>query len=95
MGKRIAYVDFEVHKNFITVAFADGVAVVVRPYGAINPDLASLDKVAGKLVSRGREPRFAYEAGPHVYGIYRHMRPQNFKCVGAAPSLIHETTYTT
>src|SRR5208282_4088858 len=47
-----------------------------------------LGKVARKLVSRGNEPRFVYEAGPCGYGIYRHLKGQKFECIVAAPSLI-------
>jgi transposase len=89
MGKCITYVGLDVHKNSIAVAFADGGCdSEVRSYGTIDSDLASLDKVARKLVSGGSEPRFVYEAGPCGYEIYRHLKRQNFECIVAAPSLI-------
>lgn len=89
MGKSITYVGLDVHKNSIAVAFAEsGGNGEVRSYGTINSDLASLDKVVRKLVSRGSEPRFVYEAGPCGYEIYRHLRRRNFECIVAAPSLI-------
>ena len=89
MGKSITYVGLDVHKNSIAVAFAEGGCdSEVRSYGTIDSDLASLEKVARKLVSRGSEPRFVYEAGPCGYEIYRHLKRQNFECIVAAPSLI-------
>jgi len=89
MEKCITYVGLDVHKNSIAVAFADGGCdSEVRSYGTISSDLASLDKVARKLVSRGRKPCFVYEAGPCGYGIYRHLKRENFECIVAAPSLI-------
>ena len=89
MGKFITYVGLDVHKNSISVAFADEDRdSEIRLYGTIGGDLASLDKVVRKLVSRGSEPHFAYEAGPCGYEIYRHLKRQNFECMVAAPSLI-------
>ena len=87
MGKSITYVGLDVHKNSITVAFADHDGDV-RRYGTIDSDLGSLDKVARKLVSGGRQPHFVYEAGPCGYEIYRHLKGQKFECIVAAPSLI-------
>lgn len=88
MGKIITYVGLDVHKKTICVALADQGDGEVRPYGVIDSELASLDKVVRKLVSRGSEPRFVYEAGPCGYGIYRHLKEQNIECMVAAPSLI-------
>lgn len=88
MGKFITYVGLDVHKKTIVVAFADEDGSEVRLYGLIDSNLASLDKVVRKLVSRGYEPRFVYEAGPCGYVIYRHLKEQNIKCIVAAPSLI-------
>ena len=88
MEKCITYVGLDVHKKTISVAFADEDGSEVRSYGVIDSNLSSLDKVVRKLVSRGGEPCFVYEAGPCGYVIYRHLCRQNIKCVVAAPSLI-------
>jgi len=47
-----------------------------------------LDKVIRKLISKGATLRFAYEAGPCGYGIYRHLINNNMDCVVVAPSKI-------
>jgi transposase len=89
MEKFITYVGLDVHKNSIAIAFADeGRDGEIRSYGNIGGDLSSLDTVVRKLVSRGSEPRFVYEAGPCGYEIYRHLRRKNLECMVAAPSLI-------
>jgi transposase len=88
MGKFITYVGLDVHKKTITVAYADQGDSEASLYGVIDSNLSSLDKVVRKLVSRGGEPRFVYEAGPCGYGIYRHLTQQDIKCMVAAPSLI-------
>lgn len=89
MEKCIMYVGLDVHKNSIEIALADsGRNNEVRHYGTISGDLAALDKVVRKLVSKGNALRFAYEAGPCGYEIYRHLTRQGFDCIVVAPSLI-------
>ena len=85
MGKFITYVGLDVHKKTIAVVFADEDGSEVRSYGIVDSNLSSLDKIVRKLVSRGGVPRFAYEAGPCGYGIYRHLKEQNIECMVAAP----------
>lgn len=89
MEKCITYIGLDVHKNSIDIALAEeGRDNEVRYYGTINGDLASLDKVVRKLVSRGHSLRFVYEAGPCGYELYRHLTRLGFDCMVVAPSLI-------
>src|SRR5512144_2593036 len=89
MKKNITFVGLDVHKNSIDVALADvGRDGDVRFYGTIGGDLDSLHKVVRKLQSTGAELRFAYEAGPCGYDIYRSMTSKGFDCIVVAPSKI-------
>jgi transposase len=83
------YVGLDVHKDSISIALAEeGRMGEVRYYGSVGGDLASLDKAIKKLRSKGGELRFAYEAGPCGYGIYRHLKSQGLDCAVIAPSMI-------
>ena len=89
MKKSIMFVGLDVHKNSIEIAFAEGGRDdEVRSYGKIDSTLEALDKVIRKLVSKGCELNFAYEAGPCGYEIYRHLNSKGFDCTVVAPSLI-------
>ena len=89
MGNSVLYVGLDVHKMSIDVALAEpGPGAEVRFYGRIGGDLEALDKVTRKLQARGAELRFAYEAGPCGYQVYRHLTAQGFECLVAAPALI-------
>lgn len=87
MSNNVLYVGMDVHKNSmdIAIAAADG---EVRHYGRINGELKDLDKVIRKLHSKGSELRFAYEAGPCGYQVYRHLTARGYSCLVAAPALI-------
>ncbi len=89
MKKFSMFVGLDVHKNSIEIAFAEaGRDGEVRSYGSIDGSLNALDKVIRKLVSKGCELHFAYEAGPCGYDVYRHLTAQGFDCVVVAPSKI-------
>jgi transposase len=89
MKKSSMFVGLDVHKNSIEIAFAEsGRDGEVRDYGKIDGSLVALDKVVRKLVSKGCDLRFVYEAGPSGYDVYRHLTAQGFDCVVVAPSKI-------
>jgi transposase len=89
MEKSVLYVGLDVHKMSVDVAIAEpGAAGEIRYYGRIGGDLDSLDRVIRKLESKGAELRFAYEAGPCGYQVYRHLTAQGYSCLVAAPALI-------
>lgn len=89
MTENTIYVGLDVHKNSIDVAFADdGRDAEVRYYGSIGGDLDSLHKVVRKLQSKGAHLRFAYEAGPCGYEIYRFLISLGLDCIVVAPSMI-------
>jgi transposase len=71
------------------VAIAEaGPGAEVRFYGQIGGDLDSLDRVIRKLQASAEQLRFAYEAGPCGYQVYRHLTAQGYSCLVAAPALI-------
>jgi transposase len=72
----------------VDVAIAEPGTGETRYYGRIGGDLGALDRVTRKLESKGAELRFAYEAGPCGYQVYRHLTAQGYSCLVAAPALI-------
>jgi len=89
MEKSVLYVGLDVHKMSVDVAIAEpGTAGEIRYYGRIGGDLEALDKVTRKLNAKGAALRFAYEAGPCGYQVYRHLTAQGYSCLVAAPALI-------
>jgi transposase len=89
MKKSSMFIGLDVHKDSIEIAFAEaGRDGEVRSYGGIDGTLDALDKVIRKLVSKGCNLHFVYEAGPCGYDVYRHLTAQGFDCVVVAPSKI-------
>jgi transposase len=89
MKKSSMFIGLDVHKDSIEIAFAEaGRDGEVRSYGGIDGTLDALDKVSRKLVSKGCNLHFVYEAGPCGYDVYRHLTAQGFDCVVVAPSKI-------
>ncbi len=87
--KRIKFIGMDVHKKSIDIAIADGGENgEVRHYGSISNELDSIQKFIRKIVSTGAELRFAYEAGPCGYVLYRYLTGNGFRCMVVAPSLI-------
>lgn len=83
------FVGLDVHKESISVAYAEGdgskPAEFVGPIGTRQSDI---DQLLRKLASRRGVPVFAYEAGPCGYGLYRYLTGKGFACQVVAPSLI-------
>ena len=89
MKKSSMFIGLDIHKTSIEIAIAEaGRDGEVRSYGAIDGTLEALDKVVRKLVSKGCDLHFVYEAGPCGYDVYRHLTAQGFDCVVVAPSKI-------
>jgi transposase len=89
MKQNTMFVGLDVHKSSIDVALAnEGRDEEVRFYGTIGGDLESLQKLVRKLLSKGMSLRFAYEAGPCGYGIYRFLKRLELDCIVVAPSMI-------
>ena len=89
MKKCITFVGLDVHKNSISVALAEtGREQEVRRYGTIEGDMAAVDKLTRKLISKNYDMKFVYEAGPCGYELYRHLTNQGYDCTVVAPSMI-------
>jgi transposase len=90
--KAITYVGLDVHKDSIVVSLAEaglrGSLREVREYGKIANTPAALRALATRLVAKGNELRFCYEAGPCGYGIHRQLSAMEHSCAVVAPSLV-------
>jgi transposase len=81
------YVGLDVHKESIAVAVAEEGSAEVRYHGTIGATTDALRKLVRRLGSP-QTLRFAYEAGPCGYGVYRTLTSLGAGCVVVAPSLI-------
>ena len=81
------YVGLDVHKDSIAVAVAEEGTTEVRYHGEMPATTVALRKLVRRLGSP-QTLRFAYEAGPCGYGVYRTLTSLGVACVVAAPSLI-------
>ncbi|MBM3820922.1 MAG: IS110 family transposase [Acidimicrobiia bacterium] len=83
------FVGLDVHKDSIAVAHATGGRSEAPVFvGAIGTRQADLDKLIRRLQGKTSALRFAYEAGPSGYGLYRYLTGKGLACDVVAPSLI-------
>lgn len=83
------FVGLDVHKDSIAVAHATGGCADPPVFvGAIGTRQADLDKLIRRLQGKSPTLRFAYEAGPSGYGLYRYFTGKGLACDVVAPSLI-------
>jgi len=85
------YLGLDVHKDSITIAFAQpGPKGEIRLFGTIANSLHAVQRTLTRLRQAHPEARFevAYEAGPCGFGIARRLKQLNVPCLVAAPSLI-------
>ena len=83
------FVGLDVHKDSIAVAHAtEGRSEPPVFVGTIGTRQADLDRLIRRLQGKAAELRFAYEAGPSGYGLYRYLTRKGLACDVVAPSLI-------
>lgn len=83
------YVGLDVHKESIAVAHATGGQADPPVFvGEIGTRQADLDKLIRRLQGKSPTLRFAYEAGPRGYVLYRCLTGKGLACDVVAPSLI-------
>ena len=83
------FVGMDVHKETSAVAYAaDDREAEVVSFGTIGTRQSDIDKLIGKLQSKGKTLHLVYEAGPCGYWLYRYLTKKNLKCWVVAPSQI-------
>lgn len=85
MKKVSTFVGLDVHKKTISVAVADSEG---EPWswGRIGNQPEAITRMVQELGAEGT--RYAYEAGPTGYGLYRRLLELGAECIVAAPSKI-------
>lgn len=81
------FIGMDVHKEMIAVAIAEKHGMP-RYYGEIHNTTEAIVKLVKKIVPKGVQAAFCYEAGPCGYGIYRQIKDMGYHCDVVAPSLI-------
>lgn len=83
------FVGMDVHKDFISVAYAGGDLSAEPVYeGRIGTRQYDIDKMVRRMQSKAKELVFVYEAGPCGYSLYRYLSKKGQRCLVVAPSLI-------
>ena len=79
----------DVHKETIAVAYVgEERGAAVLSLGTSGTRQCDIDKLIGKLQSKGKTWPFVYEAGPCGYWRYRYLTKKALKCWVVAPSQI-------
>ncbi len=86
------YVGMDVHKEEIMISVAAAGNGEAAYYGAIQNDPEIIAKTIRRIVKKGNDAAFCYEAGPCGYGIYRQIMDMGYQCDVVAPSLIPRKT---
>jgi transposase len=93
------YIGFDVHKDSITVAVAQGGrGGEVRLYGTISNDLRAIEKLLTRLrkAQRGNAcMEVCDEAGPCGFGIARRLGQLGVPCTVVSPSMTPKPTAAT
>src|SRR5262245_49316001 len=88
-SSKTLFVGLAVHQDTIAVAYAaEERGAEVVSLGTIGTRQYDIDKQIRKLESKGAPLKFAYEAGPCGYWLYRYLTRRGLTCLVVAPSLI-------
>ena len=86
---KMLFIGLDVHKDTIAVAYAaEDRGTEAVSLGTIGTRQHDLDKLIRRLEAKGAALRFAYEAGPCGYWIYRYLTRRGLSCIVVAPSLV-------